>query len=193
MKTENYVLMEMARESLKGKWGIAVRTYLVYVIIVGILSEIPVIGTIGTILVSSPLLLGYIIFSLSISRSEDAKFKQLFDGFNNFWKAFVTGLLVGLFTMLWTLLLIIPGLIAMYSYAMTFYILADDSSIGAMEAISRSKKMMDGNKWKLFCLGCRFLGWGLLCILTLGIGLLWLLPYIQISTTKFYDDIKLNH
>lgn len=193
MKTENYVLMEMARESLRGKWGIAVGTYLVYVIIVGILSEIPVIGTIGTILVSSPLLLGYVIFSLSISRNEDAKFKQLFDGFNNFGKAFVTGLLVGLFTMLWTLLLIIPGIIATYSYAMTFYILADDSSIGAMEAISRSKKMMDGNKWNLFCLGCRFIGWGLLCILTLGIGLLWLLPYIQISTTKFYDDIKLNH
>ncbi len=193
MKTENYVLMEMARESLRGKWGIAVGTYLVYVIIVGILSEIPVIGTIGTILVSSPLLLGYVIFSLSILRSENAKFKQLFDGFNNFWKAFVTGLLVGLFTMLWTLLLIIPGIIATYSYAMTFYILADDSSIGAMEAISRSKKMMDGNKWNLFCLGCRFIGWGLLCILTLGIGLLWLLPYIQISTTKFYDDIKLSH
>ncbi len=193
MKTENYVLMEMARESLRGKWGIAVGTYLVYVIIVGILSEIPVIGTIGTILVSSPLLLGYVIFSLSISRNEDAKFKQLFDGFNNFGKAFVTGLLVGLFTMLWTLLLIIPGIIATYSYAMTFYILADDSSIGAMEAISRSKKMMDGNKWNLFCLGCRFIGWGLLCILTLGIGLLWLLPYIQISTTKFYDDIKLSH
>lgn len=193
MKTENYVLMEMARESLRGKWGIAVGTYLVYVIIVGILSEIPVIGTIGTILVSSPLLLGYVIFSLSISRNEDAKFNQLFDGFNNFGKAFVTGLLVGLFTMLWTLLLIIPGIIATYSYAMTFYILADDSSIGAMEAISRSKKMMDGNKWNLFCLGCRFIGWGLLCILTLGIGLLWLLPYIQISTAKFYDDIKLSH
>lgn len=193
MKTENYVLMEMARESLRGKWGIAVGTYLVYVIIVGILSEIPVIGTIGTILVSSPLLLGYVIFSLSISRNEDAKFNQLFDGFNNFGKAFVTGLLVGLFTMLWTLLLIILGIIATYSYAMTFYILADDSSIGAMEAISRSKKMMDGNKWNLFCLGCRFIGWGLLCILTLGIGLLWLLPYIQISTAKFYDDIKLNH
>jgi uncharacterized membrane protein len=97
-----------------------------------------------------------------------------------------------LFILLWTLLLIIPGIIAAISYSMTFYILADDNSIGAMDAIDKSKKMMDGYKWKCFCLGLRFLGWALLCILTLGIGFLWLMPYMQVSMAKFYDDVKAN-
>jgi uncharacterized membrane protein len=97
-----------------------------------------------------------------------------------------------LFILLWTLLLIIPGIIAAISYSMTFYILADDNSIGAMDAIDKSKKMMDGYKWKYFCLGLRFLGWALLCILTLGIGFLWLMPYMQVSMAKFYDDVKAN-
>ena len=75
---------------------------------------------------------------------------------------------------------------------MTFYILADDNSIGAMDAMDKSKKMMDGYKWKSFCLGLRFFGWSLLCILTLGIGFLWLMPYAQVSMAKFYDDVKAN-
>ena len=75
---------------------------------------------------------------------------------------------------------------------MTFYILADDNTIGAMEAINLSKKMMYGYKWKFFGLILRFFGLALLCILTLGIGFLWLIPYINITIAKFYDDIKAN-
>ena len=72
----------------------------------------------------------------------------------------------------------------------TFFILAEDSSIQPMEALRKSKQMMDGYKWKLFCLGLRFIGWFLLAILTLGIGFLWLIPYMYISFAKFYEDIK---
>jgi uncharacterized membrane protein len=97
-----------------------------------------------------------------------------------------------LFIVLWLLLLIIPGIIAAISYSMTFYILADDKSIKPMEAIDKSKKMMDGYKWKYFFLCLRFFGWALLCILTLGIGFLWLIPYINVSIAKFYDDVKEN-
>jgi uncharacterized membrane protein len=88
------------------------------------------------------------------------------------------------------LLLIIPGLIAAYSYSMTFYILADNKSMGALEAIKKSKEMMNGNKWKLFRLSFRFFWWMLLSIVTLGIGLLWLIPYMSVSFATFYDDIK---
>ena len=88
------------------------------------------------------------------------------------------------------LLLIIPGIIAALSYAMTYYIIVDNESIGALEAIRQSKEMMRGNKWKLFCLGLRFFGWSLLCLLTLGIGYLWLIPYMAISFAKFYGDIS---
>lgn len=75
---------------------------------------------------------------------------------------------------------------------MTFYILADDKTIEPKEAILKSKQMMEGYKLKFFYLGLRFLVWGLLCILTLGIGFLWLFPWINTTIAKFYDDIKDN-
>jgi uncharacterized membrane protein len=143
-----------------------------------------------TLLISGPLVVGLAIFSLSISRNQEASVGQLFLGFSKFGICLAAYLLVALFTILWMLLLIIPGIIAAFSYSMTFYILADETSIGAMEAIDKSKKMMNGYKWKYFCLLFRFLGWAILCIFTLGIGLLWLVPYIQVSTAKFYDDVK---
>ena len=193
MKTENLVLMQMARKSLKDKWGLAIGTFVVYMLIIGTIQTttefFPLAGLL-LLAISGPMVLGIAIFSINISRNQDARLEQIFQGFNNFNTSLGAYLLMLLFTLLWTLLLIIPGIIAVLSYSMTFYILADDNSIGAMEAIDKSKKMMDGYKWKYFCLGLRFIGWSLLCILTLGIGFLWLLPYMQVSMVKFYDDIK---
>ena len=193
MKTENLVLMQMARKSLKDKWGLAIGTFVVYMLIIGAIQTttefFPLVGLL-LLAISGPMALGIAIFSINISRNQDARLEQIFQGFNNFNTSLGAYLLMLLFTLLWTLLLIIPGIIAVLSYSMTFYILADDNSIGAMEAIDKSKKMMDGYKWKYFCLGLRFIGWSLLCILTLGIGFLWLLPYMQVSMVKFYDDIK---
>ena len=187
--------MQMARESLKGKWGLAVGTFLVYLIVIGALQGVAVIYSISSILsilIAGPMALGIATFSLSLSRNQDARLEQIWQGFNNFGTSLGAYLLMMLFIILWTLLLIIPGIIAALSYSMTFYILADDSSIGAMQAIDKSKMMMDGYKWKYFCLGLRFLGWALLCVLTLGIGFLWLMPYMQVSMAKFYDDVKAN-
>ena len=192
MKTENVILMQMARESLKGKWAIAIGTLIVYFLIATALQIIPVIGPIASLIISGPFALGLATFSLSISRDQDPKLEKIFQGFNNFGTALGAYLLMLLFILLWMLLLIIPGIIAAISYSMTFYILADDNSIGAMDAIDKSKKMMNGYKWKYFCLGLRFIGWALLCILTLGIGFLWLMPYMQVSMAKFYDDVKAN-
>ena len=192
MKTENVVLMQMARESLVGKWGLAIGTFVLYSLIAGSIQSIPIVGVITSLIISGPFEIGIAFFSLSISRNQDAKLEQIFQGFNNFGTALGAYLLMILFILLWTLLLIIPGIIAAISYSMTFYILADDNSIGAMDAMDKSKKMMDGYKWKSFCLGLRFFGWSLLCILTLGIGFLWLMPYAQVSMAKFYDDVKAN-
>ena len=135
--------------------------------------------------------MGATIFSLNISRNHDARFEQLFDGFKiNFGKAIGTYLLMVVFIFLWTLLLIIPGIIAAISYSMSFFILAEDENIAPMDAIDKSKRMMYGYKWKYFGLGLRLFGLALLCILTLGIGFLWLIPYANICNAKFYDDIK---
>jgi uncharacterized membrane protein len=195
MKTENVVLMKMARESLKGKWGLAIGTFVVYLLIIaaigGIARVAPIVNLI-TLIIGGPFALGISIFSLALSRNQEAKLEQIFKGFNNFGISLKTYLLMFIFILLWMLLLIIPGIIVAISYSMTFFIMADDNSIGGMEAINKSKKMMNGYKLKYFYLGLRFLGWALLCILTLGIGFLWLMPYMQVSMAKFYDDIKDN-
>jgi uncharacterized membrane protein len=192
MKTENIVLMQMARESLKGKWGLVVKTFFVFILFVAVFQIIPVVGTIASLILSGPLSLGLVIFILAISRNQEARLEQIFQGFTDFGRSLKAYFLIIIFVILWALLLIVPGIIAAISYSMTFFIMADDNSIEPMEAIDKSKRMMDGNKWKFFCLGLRFLGWALLCILTLGIGLLWLLPYIYVSMAKFYEDIKSN-
>lgn len=86
--------------------------------------------------------------------------------------------------------LMIPMIMASYAFAMTFYILADNTEVSAYDAIMRSVKMMRGMKWKLFCLGLRFLGWMILALFTCGIGFLWLAPYITTTMARFYDDVK---
>lgn len=95
-----------------------------------------------------------------------------------------------LFTMLWMLLLIVPGVIKSYSYAMTMFIAKDNPQMGANECINRSMVMMEGNKMKLFLLDLSFIGWILLGILSLGIGMFWVLPYYYSSRAKFYEELK---
>ncbi len=187
--TENKVLMAQARDSLRGNWGLPIGTTVVYWIIAVAPGFVPFIGQIISLLIAGPLMLGFCIFFLSFSRDQDPTLSQLFEGFSRFGTALCAYLLQVIFVFLWTLLLIIPGIIAALSYAMTYYIISDNESIGALDAITASKELMRGNKWKLFCLGLRFIGWSLLCLLTLGIGYLWLTPYMATSFAKFYDDI----
>lgn len=185
--------MKSARESLRGKWGIAVSGFLIYCILSFSLGAIPIIGPIIALIIGGPLTLGLAIFSLAIARRSDVRIELIFEGFQDFSRALVAYLLVAIFILLWLLLLIIPGIIAAFSYALTFYIMADDKSISARDAISKSKKMMNGYKWKLFCLYLRFIGWFILGILSLFIGFLWIGPYLQISVAKFYEDVKANY
>ena len=108
-----------------------------------------------------------------------------------YWKnAVCTRLLTGLFIFLWTLLLVIPGVVAFYSYAMTGYILAEHPEMAAGEVIAASKEMMSGNRWRLFCLHISFIGWAILCGFTFGIGNLWLNPYMNVSEAAFYREIS---
>lgn len=191
MKTEdNKSLMRMARESLKGKWGLAIGGLVVYCLVVGIVEAVPKVGGLASIFIAGPMMGGLAVFSLAISRNQEVKIEQLFQGFNRFGTYLGAYWLMILFIVLWSLLLIIPGIIAAYGYAMTFFILADDSSIGISEALKKSKEIMSGHKWKYFCLAWRFFGWFLLCLLSLGIGFFWLFPYMQISFAKFYEDLK---
>lgn len=187
---ENGLLMVQAREVLRGRWGVAVGGTFLY-LAVGTLLVLPKnIGNVLAILAEGAMLLGLTVFSLSLARKQESNVSQVFSGFNDFLRALVTYLLMILFISLWTLLLIIPGIIAAFAYSQVFYILAEDKNIKPMDALRKSKEMMKGHKADLFFLGLRFLGWFLLSILTLGIGLLWVMPYFQITMALFYDKIK---
>ncbi len=133
--------------------------------------------------------LGYAHFNKKLVMGMEVRFQDLFSRFHIFWKGFCMQLLMGLYTFLWSLLLIIPGIIAAYSYAMTPYILEEYPNMTANEAIGYSKQMMVGNKWRLFCLQISFIGWEILALLTVGIGYLWVAPYAAAAKAAFYFDV----
>jgi len=190
--------MRAARESLKGKWGLAIGTFFLYTLFTTAPGSVesrgafPTFSSILNLLFGGPFALGAAIFSLNLSRNKEARFEQIFLGFRNFTTAFIAYLLLLVYVLLWALLLIVPGIIAALGYSLTFYIIADNPGIKPQDALWKSKNMMDGHKMKLFELCIRFLGLAILCILTLGIGFLWLIPYIHITMAKFYDDVKGN-
>lgn len=189
MSAANRELMAQARVALRGKWGLAIGAVVVAQLILLAVQLIPKAGAIGLYIIEGPISVGLAIFALTLSRGQNPRLPQIFEGFQRFGVALGAYLLMVLFILLWLLLLIIPGIIAAYAYSQTFFIIAEDATIGPLQAIRQSKAMMRGNKWKYFCLNLRFLGWLLLCVLTLGVGLLWLCPYMMISFAKFYDDL----
>ncbi len=135
---------------------------------------------------------GYARFNLGLVDGNEVQFKSLFHYFYK-WKTTVAArFLQSLYVFLWSLLFIIPGIIASYSYAMTSYILADHPEMTASEAIEKSKEMMSGNRFRLFCLQFSFIGWAILSALTMGIGNLWLRPYEQAATAAFYREISVR-
>jgi uncharacterized membrane protein len=151
-----------------------------------------VMPVLGPLLFSGPLMLGMAIFFLTSDRGKPASFDLVFQGFKRFGTASVAYLLMTLFVVLWSLLLIVPGIVAALSYAMTFYIIVDNPSVGPLAVIQLSKQAMRGNRWKYFRLQCRFAGWALLCFMTLGIGFLWLGPYMAASKARFYEDLRVR-
>jgi uncharacterized membrane protein len=185
----NAEITAQARAMLKGRWKMPILASAIFLTIFFILGCIPVIGWIGSVVVSGPLTVGYFMAYLSFVRMKEIRLSQLFDGFAFFVNAFLAYLLASVFIILWSLLLVIPGIIAAFSYALTFFILADNPGMEGLAAISRSKELMRGRKWKLFCLVCRFIGWFFLGFISLGIGFLWIMPYLQTSLTLFYEDL----
>ena len=146
--------------------------------------------SVALLIVGGPVWVGYSKFNLDlIEGSESKNIGTLFSGFKILKTAFLAKLLQNLYVFLWSLLFIIPGIVASYKYAMTGYILAENPNMSAKEALEQSKRIMDGNKLRLFSLDMSFIGWHLLCILSLGVGYVWLAPYIEASHAAFYCDL----
>lgn len=207
-----------ARENLRGNWGISVAAAFVAAIfgalivssgnLVQIIEKLSEespsrMSSLLTLLASAVsglslvrlilggvVQLGYTRFLLDQHDGGKPVVKDLFSQFDRFSVGFLQLFLRELFTALWCLLLIVPGIIKSFSYAMTPFILAEHPELTAKEAIRRSMDMMDGHKGELFILGLTFFGWELLNSLTLGIGSLWLNPYKNAAYAVFYRQLK---
>lgn len=251
-----------ARQALKGKWGVAIGVAFVATLLTGGVSgsasgsasaegsgylsfvnhEAFILlttfmagcGLIALIL-GGAVKLGWCRFNIDLVTGKEVHFADLFSQIHRLWTGFVMNLLVGLFVALWSLLLVIPGIIAIcvvlalnmipaleaqllnadvmtlfsvamqicavvlilcipgviaqYRYAMVPYLMAEFPELKVMDAIRESKRLMKGNKWRLYCLHFSFIGWMLLNVFSMGIGTLWLTPYMQSAEAVFYMEV----
>lgn len=130
---------------------------------------------------------GYIHYAMKVSRGEECGAADLFYCFSQFGRFFLAYLLMGIFTILWSCLLIVPGIIAMYSYTQVIYLMLDDPTLTPMQAIRRSKELMRGHKWEYFVLQLSFYGWALLSAVTFNILNIWLQPYMDVTYAGYYN------
>ncbi len=154
-----------------------------------ILASLYTIYVIVCLIFGGAVRLGYAKFNLALVDHKQADFQDIFSQFDRFGSGFLLNLLTFVFVLLWTLLLIIPGIIAGFSYSMAPYILYENPGMRPYDALRASKDLMKGNKWRLFCLEFSFIGWAILCAFTLGIGYLWLRPYEEAASASFYRQI----
>lgn len=133
--------------------------------------------------------LGYCTYLLKQHDRQERSYKDLFSHFEIYGSSLCLTLLETIFVTLWSLLFVIPGIVASYRYAMAPFIMAENPELTATQAINLSKQMMKGNKGRLFCLDLSFIGWMLLSALTLGIGDLFLNPYMSAARAAFYRSL----
>lgn len=213
-------LKEEGRLKLRGNWGTAALVCFIIWIITSSLSSIDNIrdslnsakflGLNGdfylientttkntlefiSFLISGALYMGSSLFFIKLIRNKDALISDMLFAFRDiklFFKTFLLELLRTLFIILWSLLLIVPGVIASLKYSMSYYILIDNPELSAMEAIDASSKMMNGHKSKLFKFVLSFIGWAILGIFTFGIAFIWISPYYEASKAAFYENLK---
>ena len=192
---ENSILRQNAKNQLDGRifgrtWLVMLVVFLVYSAILSFASAIGY-GILG-IVISGPMLFGLNRICVDLVRgNRDVRVERLFEGFTScFTSSLILNLLISLYTFLWSLLFVIPGIVKSYSYAMAPYILQDAPSTDWEKCIDESQKMMNGNKWQLFCLDFSFIGWYILGALCFGVGVLWVYPYHYLARANFYMALK---
>ncbi len=179
--------MQLGNNIFANAWLIIAIVGLAYSAILSALSS----TFVGLILLGGPLTYGFYRVLIGAANSKKVDLNDMVSGFTeSFGNSLVLYLLQTLFTALWSLLFIIPGIVKSYSYAMAMYIQQDNPEREARECLQESMIMMDGYKWKLFCLDLSFIGWYLLGSLCFGIGVLFVTPYHELARTNFYLALK---
>ena len=210
-------LKENAKKSLKGKYGDIIVMFIIVALISALAGalgagldnllnlskhEIVDLGfttftytttglftSLFALIVTGILGFGIIEYFLNISRNKEVNWKDIFNRKDMFVFYLILSLLVGFFTFLWSLLFIIPGIIAALSYSLVYYIKLDNPELEYMDTIKKSKELMNGHKWDFFLLQLSFIGWVLLVPFTLGILAFWLVPYMTVTECNFYNKL----
>ncbi len=181
------ILKANAKDALRGNWGIAILSLLIGTVLVGAASF--VFG-IGELIVIGPIETGLALIYMKLSYRDNPEIGDLFAPFQNFVNTFFAGFLVTLFTFLWSLLLVVPGIVKSMAYSQTFFIMNEHPEYAGREAIDASQEMMRGHKWEYFVLNLSFIGWFLLSSLTIGLLLFYVMPYYQATMAEYYRYLK---
>lgn len=188
--TTRIELKQMAKGQIKGNIGVLFVCTLIMSISSTILSSIYIIGPIAALFITPAFTIGLLGIYISLTSGVKPEIPRLFDGFSIVTKAFTLNILVALFTTLWSLLFVIPGIVKGLSYSMSYYILAENPNMSATEALNESKRIMNGHKMDLFVLSLSFFLWMLAVVFTLGIAIIYVGPYVAATTANFYNSIK---
>lgn len=191
-------LKAQAKAQMEGKFGMIFICLILYYVISSAVSMlilldyvIPFLGTIAIYFVLAPVMMGYIRLYLEITYGGEPNPEFLIGEFKGRWLSSASlYLLTLLYTFLWSLLFIIPGIVKAYSYSMAPYILAENPHMTANEAITESRRIMDGRKWEFFVLNLSFFPWMMLGVITCGLAYIYITPYMQLTFTNYYHNIK---
>ena len=198
-------LKENAKKSLKGKYKNAIIVLLIAGVITFLVSFVSgIIGgaldfnenntkTLNSIIsffVIGLFYFGYLSFFLKISRNKEVEVNELWSKTNMYLSYLGVSILVGIIVSIGFVLFIIPGIILALMYSQVLFIMLDDEKIGITDAMKKSREMMNGHKWEYFVLILSFFGWMFLGILTFGILLFWVVPYMNVTTCNFYNKLK---
>ena len=186
-------LRARAREKLGGNifaanWLMA----LLSILIVSAITSAVSFTAIGSLIIAGPLSFGIAVIFLSLARGKQSiDLLDLFKGFTDggFVRLLLLGLLESIFIVLWSLLFVIPGIVKAYSYSMSFNLAVDHPDWDWKKCIDESRRIMNGNKMKLFLLDLSFLGWYIVGMLACGIGVLWVDPYRMAARAEFYQEL----
>lgn len=191
-------LKERAKEQIRGKiWDLFLVTLIVSLIagaVNGILTLLPGIGAIGALVITAPISISvFKIYLDLVNENKTPVIADIFYGYSDFGSSVLVVIITALFTFLWSLLFIIPGIVKAISYSQAYYIVAENKGMPAIEAINRSKAMMHGHKMDYFVLQLSFIGWELLGVITFGIAFIWIAPYMNATYANFYNSVKASY
>lgn len=173
-------------------WLMGVVVVLIVTALSSACAMIPCLGAIAALIISGPIQYGTCYVFLKLVRTgAPIDISDVFEGFkDDFSGCFLIGLMTGIFTFLWSLLFVIPGIIKSYSYSMAYYVKADHPDYDWNACIKESMRITNGHKWDLFVLDLSFIGWTLVGMCLCGIGILWVEPYMQTTRANFYETIR---